>query len=261
MGGTSAAKRCMQRRRTSAACGSQKARECSQQPSLSCGRSSVACGPGRLHNTAPSATESAGATVHSSLEVITPARTSMGNAQTSPQLVRDSQVEGVVEKYLSGLEAQPAFQAALQRSLAGYQPSDILDRLHKNQARQKVRKTLAILLASHVCNDDALTRGLTAGYLSHAAEAGSEECPHHISIAVCQQCAAPRQHNRLRAQRRLLCALLPVKRVQHRLHLRHRRVWDSHRDEGVSNISIASPGKFPASGSRYRCGCRPWRKD
>ncbi len=124
--------------------------------------------------------------------------------------MRASQVEGVVEKYLSGLEAQPAFQTALQRSLAGFQPSDIVDRLQEDQACQKVHKMPAIQLASHVYDDDTLTRGLTAGYLSHAAEAGTEECPYYISIAVCQQCAAPRQHHRLRAQCRLLCALLPV---------------------------------------------------
>ncbi len=81
---------------------------------------------------------------------IAPATSFLGNAQATPQLVRDSQVEGGVAKYLSGLEAQPAFQAALQRSLAGLQPSDIVDCLQEDQARQKVRNMLAVLLASHV---------------------------------------------------------------------------------------------------------------
>ena len=121
-----------------------------------------------------------------------------GKVQAQP--VQTLQVDGVIEKYLSGLEAQPAFQAALQRSLAGYQPSDVFDQLKQDRGRQEVRNMPAVSSAAHELMEATLARVLTAGDLPHAAEAGTEECPHHFSIALCQQCAAPWQHHWLRAQ-------------------------------------------------------------
>ena len=85
--------------------------------------------------------------------------------------MRNSQVNGVVEKYLSGLEAQSAFQAALQRSLAGYQPSVFVDRLQQDRECQKVRNMPTKHAPPHV-TEGTLTYIVTAGDLSHAAGAG-----------------------------------------------------------------------------------------
>jgi hypothetical protein len=56
--------------------------------------------------------------------------------------------------------------------------------------------------------------------------------------ALRQQCAAPGEHHRQRAQRGLLFALLPLAWLQLHLHVRHRRVRDSHGDQGETCFSI-----------------------
>jgi hypothetical protein len=74
--------------------------------------------------------------------------------------------------------------------------------------------------------------------------------PDHERAAVRQQRAPPRQHHRLRAVGRLLRPLLPLARLQHAVCLWHRRVRNSHRDQGARGGADLPAGSDGGGGGR-----------
>mmetsp|Transcript_7995 Transcript_7995/g.15635 ORF Transcript_7995/g.15635 Transcript_7995/m.15635 type:complete len:273 (-) Transcript_7995:1917-2735(-) len=78
-------------------------------------------------------------------------------------------------------------------------------------------------------------RGQSQGrqFQAETADPRGEEHPHHLGAALRQQRASPWKHHWLCAERGRLLSLLSPPGLQQRVRLRHGRVRDDNRDEGL----------------------------